>query len=318
MARPAGWLKSLIGKRFPFKFIYRNDYWRLWAGNHIFPIQKYRLVYEQLLFMGARKENFLRARPAKEEDILRVHTAGYFKKLKAGTLSPAEIQKLEIKFSPELFQFAVLSVGGTIMTARRALEDGLAVHLGGGFHHAFPGHGEGFCVLNDVAVAVEALKAEKKIEKAMIVDCDLHHGNGTAAIFRERDDIFTFSIHQGGIYPEVKPPGTLDVELQAGDGNETYLSKLKDHIPRIYREFRPDLIIYLAGADPFEKDKLGDLALTKSGLVRRDRIVINEARQLAVPVAVVLAGGYASEVEDVVDIHVRTIRVARRIQRIKG
>ena len=168
MARLAGLLKSLVGKRFPFKIVYRSDYWRLWAGNHIFPIQKYRLVYERLLFMGARKENFLRARPAKEEDILRVHTAGYLRKLKTGTLSPAEIRKLEIKFSPALFQFAVLSVGGTVMTARKAVEDGLAVHLGGGFHHAFPGHGEGFCVLNDVAVAVEALKAEKRIERAMI------------------------------------------------------------------------------------------------------------------------------------------------------
>jgi acetoin utilization deacetylase AcuC-like enzyme len=310
-----GLWKSFFGKKFPFKFICRNEYWRFATGRHVFPVQKYRLVYEQLLAMGARREHFLRPRPASDKDVLRVHTARYLDKLTTGTLSPADLRRLEIRFSPELVRFAYLSVGGTILAARKAVEDGLAVHVGGGFHHAFPGHGEGFCVFNDVAVAVETLRAEKAVGKAMVVDCDVHQGNGTAAIFRGRPDVFTFSIHQADLYPEDKPPSTLDVELASGDGDEEYLAALGSHIPKVFREFRPDLLVYLAGADPYEKDQLGGLGLTKSGLKKRDSLVIGGARRLGIPVAVVLAGGYAVDVEDVVDIHVNTIKVARRTQR---
>ncbi len=318
MGRPSGLWKSLLGKKFPFRFIYRIEYWRTGIGEHIFPVQKYRILYERLLSMGARKEHFLRSRPASDEDILRVHTATYLTKVKNGTLSPAEIRRLELRYSPDLVKFSVLSVGGTILTARKALEDGLAVHLGGGFHHAFAGHGEGFCVFNDVAVAVETMRAEKRAKRAMIVDCDVHQGNGTASIFSGRKDVFTFSIHQGDIYPDVKPRSTLDVELPAAAGNSRYLAELRAHIPRIFREFRPDLIVYLAGADPFEKDQLGGLGLTKSGLMKRDRIVIEGARRLGISVAVVLAGGYAAETEDVVDIHVQTIKIARKAQRVRS
>ncbi len=307
--------KSFFGKKFPFRFVCRNEYWKFEAGRHVFPLQKYRFVYERLLAMGARRDHFLRSRPASDEDILRVHTSRYLLKLKTGTLSPSELGKLEIRFSPDLVRFASLSTGGTILAARKALQDGLAVHIGGGFHHAFPGHGEGFCVFNDVAVAVETMKAENAVKKAMVVDCDVHQGNGTAAIFRGRKDVFTFSIHQSDIYPSVKPPSTLDLDLDSGAGDREYLAALGAHIPRIYREFRPGLVLYLAGADPYEKDQLGGLGLTKSGLKKRDHLVIEGARRLGIPVAVVLAGGYAVDVEDVVDIHINTIRVARRIQR---
>jgi acetoin utilization deacetylase AcuC-like enzyme len=309
-------LRSLVGKRFPFKLVYSNEYWMFDTGKHVFPLQKYRLVYENLLSMGARKDDFLRPRPAPDEDILLVHTAKYLKHLKTGTLSPAEVQALELRFSPDLVRFALLSVGGTVLAARKALEHGLALHIGGGFHHAFHDHGEGFCVLNDVAVAVEKVITEKMARRVMVVDCDLHQGNGTAAIFARRADVFTFSIHQMDIYPSEKPAGTLDVGLWAGDGDAKYLAELRAHIPRIYKEYRPDLVLYLAGADPYEKDQLGGLRVTRAGLKERDRVVIEGARRLRIPVAVVLAGGYASEIEDTVSIHLDTIRVAQRVQRV--
>jgi acetoin utilization deacetylase AcuC-like enzyme len=309
-------LKSLVGKRFPFKLIYSNEYWMFDTGHHVFPLQKYRLVYENLLSMGARREDFLRPRPASDEDVLLVHTARYLKHLKTGTLSPAELQALELRFSPDLVRFALLSVGGTLLAARKALEDGLALHIGGGFHHAFRDHGEGFCVLNDVAVAVEKMIAEKRASRVMVVDCDLHQGNGTAAIFSGREDVFTFSLHQMDIYPSEKPAGTLDTGLWSGDGDAKYLAELGAHVPQIYKEFRPDLVLYLAGADPYEKDQLGGLQLTLAGLRERDRIVIENARRCRIPVAVVLAGGYAAEIEDTVAIHLNTIRVAQRVQRV--
>ena len=308
--------RVLVGKRFPFQLVYSNEYWMVETGRHVFPLQKYRLVYENLLAMGAKKENFLRPRPAPDEDVLLVHTARYLRRIKTGTLSHAELRALEIRYSPELVRFALLSVGGTVLAARKALECGLAVHLGGGFHHAFPDHGEGFCLLNDVAVAARKMIEEKLARKVMVVDCDLHQGNGTAAALAGRKDVFTLSIHQMDIYPAEKPLSTVDIGLWAGDGDAKYLAELGAHIPRIYNEFRPDLVIYLAGADPFEKDQLGGLSLTKAGLKERDKVVIENARRLAIPVAVVLAGGYAAEIKDTVDIHLNTVRIAQRIQRV--
>lgn len=308
-------LKFLLWRKFPFPFVYSDDYWMLNVGQHVFPIKKYRTIYEKLLFMGAKKENFLAPQPAADEDVLLVHTAKYVKKLKTGTLSHDEIATLELPFSPELVKFAYLMVGGTILAGRLALEQGLAVHIGGGFHHAFPDHGEGFCVLNDMAVALEKLKKEGAVHKAMIVDCDLHQGNGTAFVLGGKDYVFTFSIHQMDIYPADKPSSTLDVGLWPGDGDKEYMSALRAHFPRLFQEFKPDLIFYLAGADPFEKDRLGSLRLTKAGLNERDEIVVGEARRLRIPVAIVLAGGYAVEAEDTVGIHLNTIKVAQKTQR---
>jgi acetoin utilization deacetylase AcuC-like enzyme len=308
-------LNFLKWRKFPFLFIYSNDYWMLDVGKHVFPIKKYRAIYERLLSMGAKKKNFLSPPLAADEDLLLVHTLKYIKKLKTGALSRDEIATLELPFSPELVKFAWLMVGGTILAGRLALEQGLAVHIGGGFHHAFPDHGEGFCVLNDVAVALEKLKNEGALGKAMIVDCDLHQGNGTAFILSGKDYAFTFSIHQMDIYPADKPSSTVDVGLWSGDDDKEYLSALNARFPRLYQKFMPDLIFYLAGADPFENDQLGSLRLTKEGLRKRDEIVIGEARRLGIPVAVVLAGGYAVDAEDTVDIHLNTIKVAQKIQR---
>jgi acetoin utilization deacetylase AcuC-like enzyme len=308
-------IRLLLGKKFPFKLIYCDDYWMLDIGKHVFPIKKYRLIYEELLVMGAKKENFLSPTPASDEDILLVHTSKYIKKLKMGALSHSEILTLELPYSPELSKFAWLTVGGTILTAQRALEDGLSVHIGGGFHHAFPDHGEGFCVLNDVAVALEKMRKEGKIQKAMVVDCDLHQGNGTAFIFAKKDYVLTFSIHQMDIYPAEKPLSTLDIGLWSGDGDEKYLAQIASHFPRLYREFKPDLIFYLAGADPYERDQLGNLRLTREGLLERDRIVIEEARRFRIPVAIVLAGGYALDVQDTISVHINTIKAAAKVQR---
>jgi acetoin utilization deacetylase AcuC-like enzyme len=307
-------LRSFRKQIYPFKFIYSDNYWAD-LGEHVFPVVKYKLIYEALVRRGAKKENFLSPQIASEEDLLLVHTQKYLKKLKTGDLSHSEILTLELPYSPELLEFALLFVGGTILTAEKALEDGMAVHIGGGFHHAFPDHGEGFCALNDVAVSLEKMKKEGKVERAMVVDCDLHQGNGTAFIFAKKDYAFTFSIHQMDNYPAHKPSSSLDVGLWAGDGDEKYLSKLRSNFPRLYRDFQPDLIFYLAGADPYGKDQLGGLKLTMEGLRERDRIVIEEARRLRIPVAVLFAGGYAYRLKDTVSIHLNTVKVAQRIQR---
>jgi acetoin utilization deacetylase AcuC-like enzyme len=189
------------------------------------------------------------------------------------------------------------------------------VHIGGGFHHAFAGHGEGFCVLNDVAVAVAKLRRDGEVRKAMVVDCDVHQGNGTASLFAETDDVFTYSLHQMDLYPADKPESTLDFGLWAGDGDEKYLAALHDHIPRIYEEFQPEIIFYLAGADPYERDQLGGLRISKEGLMERGRIVIGEARRRKIPTVVLLAGGYAFDVEDTVQIHLNTVKTAQQMKR---
>ncbi len=301
--------------KFSFKFIYSDKYWMHNMKNHVFPVEKYRLIYEKLLMMGAGKEDFLSPHSASVEDVLLVHTSKYIKKLRAGKLSHSDVMSLELPYSPELFEFALMYVGGTIVAAEQALKEGLAVHIGGGFHHAFADHGEGFCVLNDVAVAVEKLKKEGKVDKVMVVDADVHQGNGTAAILSKKDYVFTFSIHQMDIYPAEKPRSRLDVGLWTGDGDEKYLSALNAHFPRLYEEFHPDLVIYLAGADPFEKDKLGSLKLTKEGLMERGKLIIGEARSRKIPLVVLLAGGYAHDVQDTVAVHLNTIKVARKMQR---
>ncbi len=284
-------------------------------GDHVFPLKKYRLIYEKLLEMGVKKANFLAPQPAEEEDLLLVHTSKYLKKLKKGNLSNSEILTMELPYVPEFLDFASLYVGGTILAGEKALEEGLAIHIGGGFHHAFPDHGEGFCVLNDVAVAVEKIKHEGKVERAMVVDCDVHQGNGNALFFTKKDYAFTFSIHQMDIYPADKPSSTLDIGLWDGDGDEKYLPELRSHFPRLYTEFKPDLIFFLAGADPYEKDQLGGLKVTMDGLKERDRIIIEEARKLRIPLVILFAGGYAFDVSDTVEIHLNTIKVAQKIRK---
>ena len=310
-----GLFRILLGRRFPFRFVYSDEYWLADLGKHVFPVRKYRIIYEQLLAMGARAEDFLAPLPAEEEDLLLVHTPKYLNKLTSGGLSAAEMRTLELPYGEDLARFSWLHVGGTIRAARAALEDGLCIHIGGGFHHAFADHGEGFCVLNDVAVAVETLRRDGAIRRALVVDCDLHQGNGTAAIFAGQDHAFTFSIHQMDVYPAEKATSSLDVGLWSGDGDACYLAELRAYFPALYRKVRPDIVFYVAGADPLSGDKLGGLELTKEGLLARDELVLSGARRLGLPVVVVLAGGYAPLVEDSVAVHMNTIRAASRAQR---
>lgn len=240
-----------------------------------------------------------------------VHTPEYVHKLKEGALSWDEILTLELPYSPQLVAASWLCAGGTILTCQNALQDGVGVHLGGGFHHAFADHGEGFCVLNDVAIGVKRLLADKKISRALIIDCDLHQGNGTAAIFRDDEAVFTFSIHQENNYPAHKPPSDLDIGLKNLTGDEEYLALMEEHLPRTIAGHRPEFILYLAGADPYKDDQLGGLALTMEGFIERDRLIMKQARDRGIPLAVVLAGGYALDLSEVVTIHVNMVKAAK-------
>ena len=277
-------------------------------GAHVFVTAKYRLTRERLLEDGTvADEHFVVPVPVTREQLALVHTAEYLDKVEAGSFSFAEILRLEVPFSEEGRAAMALTCGGTLLAARLALEHGGAGHLGGGFHHAFAGHGEGFCLLNDVAVAARALMGEGRIERAAVVDLDVHQGNGTAAIFADDPAVFTFSMHQEENYPALKPPSDLDVGLPNRTGDDEYLALLERHLPRVLDGHAPQLVLYLAGADPYRDDQLGGLSLTIDGLGRRDRMVLEAAREREIAVAVVLAGGYAWQLQDTVSIHAATI-----------
>jgi acetoin utilization deacetylase AcuC-like enzyme len=295
----------------PFKLIYHDRY-DLNLGAHVFPSQKYRLVRDALLAEGmADASDFLAPEPALDEDVLRVHDLEYVHKLKTGTLDYLEKLRMEIPYSPELIEACWLAAGGSILAARRALDGGWSANIGGGFHHAYPDHGEGFCVLHDVAIAIRKLQFDRAIETAMVIDTDVHQGNGTAAIFGGDATVFTFSIHQVNNYPYPKPPSNIDVDLEDDTGDNEYLAILEKNLIRAFEEFQPGLIFYVAGADPFREDQLGGLALTLDGLRWRDALVFDYARRQSVPLAITLAGGYARRVTDTVRIHVDTILAAR-------
>ena len=258
-------------------------------------------------------QDFLRPEPASDEDILRVHTADWVRKLKTGTLTAGEVMLLEVPYSPELVEAVWLAAGGTILAAQSALRDGFGSNLSGGFHHAYPGHGEGFCAIHDVAVAIRKLQSDGAVKKAIVVDTDVHHGNGTAAIFRNDPTVFTISIHQENNYPAHKPPSSVDLNMADRADDDEYLGALIPAVQQALDEFRPDILFYVGGADPYCEDQLGGLALTKEGLKQRDRKVFEEARHRRIPVATTLAGGYARRVEDTVRIHVNTILAAKEV-----
>ena len=304
----------------PFKIIYSKDY-DLNLGPHVFPSQKYRLVHERLLADGvAAPGDFLAPAPASDEDVLRVHSREWVSKLKQGSLDFMEMARMEVPYSPELVKAVWLAAGGSILAGRRALADGCCFNLAGGLHHAYPDHGEGFCPIHDVAVAIRALQADGAIASAMTIDLDVHHGNGTAAIFSGDPAVFTLSLHQENNYPADKPPSDLDVGLADGTGDAEYLGRLLEALDEAFDRFargaggartgKPGLIFYLAGADTYREDQLGGLSLTLEGLGERDRMVFEAASARSYPVAVTLAGGYARKVEDTVRIHANTVLAA--------
>jgi len=282
-------------------------------GPHVFPTRKYRLVRDRLLAEGTiAAADLVLPAPASDEQVALVHTADYVRKIKAGTLSVEEQLLLEVPFSPALREASWLCAGGSTLAGRLARDGGIAVHVGGGFHHAFPDHGEGFCLINDVAIAIRALQLEETVRRVAVIDLDVHHGNGTAAIFRDDPDVFTFSMHQERNYPAAKPPSDWDIGLEDGTGDAEYLGLLAQHLPEILERHHPDLLFYLAGADPYRFDQLGGLGLSLEGLRRRDELVFERAASAGIAVAVCLAGGYALDPDDTVDIHCNTLRAARQ------
>jgi acetoin utilization deacetylase AcuC-like enzyme len=297
----------------PFKLVYNKGY-DLNLGEHVFPSQKFHMIAQTLLREGiAGSEDFLTPDFAADEDILRVHTSEWVHKLKTGTLTASEVMKLEIPYSQEAVEACWLAAGGSILAGQSALRDGFGCNLGGGFHHAYPGHGEGFCAIHDVAVAIRRLQHDGAIRKAMVVDTDVHQGNGTAAIFAKDESVFTLSIHQENNYPAYKPPSDLDLEMADRVEDDEYLGALIPAVQGALNEFQPEILFYVGGADPFCEDQLGGLMMTKNGLKTRDRRVFEEARRRGIPVATTLAGGYARRVEDTIRIHMNTIVAAREV-----
>jgi len=297
----------------PYRLVYHDRY-DLNLGEHVFPSQKFRWLRDRLLRTRfAAAEDFVTPEPATDEDVRLVHDAEYVAKLRSGTLSYHDILRLEIPYSRQMVEAFWLAAGGSILAARLALRDRIGFNVGGGFHHAFPGHGEGFCAINDIAIAVRRLQADGLIKRAMVVDCDVHHGNGTAAIFTGDQSVFTLSIHQFNNYPSEKPLSSLDIHLADGIGDAEYLHRLGNGYRAALAMFKPELLMYVSGADPYMEDQLGGLSLSFEGLMERDRLVIHTALTHDVPVAIVLAGGYAQSVEDTITIHANTAAVAKDV-----
>ncbi|MEO8072228.1 MAG: histone deacetylase [Acidobacteriota bacterium] len=296
-----------------YRIFYSPYYYAEIGENHVFPIKKFELVRDKLLAEGTLRENeIVEPQPAKIEDLLLVHTEDYVKRLVDGTLTAKEVRKLGLPWSKSLVRRTFLAVSGTINASFHALDAGIASNLAGGTHHAFPDRGEGFCVLNDVAVAIRVLQRENLASRFLIIDCDVHQGNGTAFIFQNEEEIFTFSMHGEKNYPLFKEKSNLDIELRDGTSDAEYLETLSEALPRIFLH-DPDIVYYLGGADPFEKDKLGRLKLTMEGLMRRDEMVLEFAKQREVPIVTVMSGGYAKAINDTVEIHSNTIRAVKKV-----
>ena len=296
-----------------YRIFYSPYYYAEIGENHVFPIKKFELVRDKLLAEGTLHEDeIIEPQPAKIEDLLLVHTEDYIMRLRAGTLDKKEVRRLGLPWSESLVRRTFLAVSGTINAAFCALETGIASNLAGGTHHSFPDRGEGFCVLNDVAVAVRVLQRENLASRFLIVDCDVHQGNGTAFIFQNEEEVFTFSMHGEKNYPLFKEKSNLDIELRDGTTDAEYLETLSEALPRIFMH-DPDVVFYLGGADPFEKDKLGRLKLTMEGLMKRDEMVLEFAKQCETPIVTTMSGGYAKDINDTVEIHANTIRAVKKV-----
>ena len=292
--------------------IFHSDAYQLnLPARHTFPIEKYRLLRERIQAAGLVADDRLAAAPAVgQADILRVHDADYIERLEQGRLTDREIRRIGFPWSPQLVQRAKHSVGATLAAARAALTEGLGIHLGGGTHHAFPDHGQGYCVLNDVAIALRALQARGQVRTAVVIDGDVHQGNGTAAIFSQDPRVFTFSIHGRNNFPSRKVPGDLDIALEDDTTDDDYLEAFEAGLEQALSADGFDLAVYLAGADPYHDDRFGRLALSMDGLARRDRLVLERCRRFTLPTVITMSGGYARQIADTVAIHFQTVAIA--------
>jgi acetoin utilization deacetylase AcuC-like enzyme len=292
-------------------FVYSDKYLLDWPG-HVFPVDKYRFVHERIIASGiAGPERIKEPSPATRAELERVHTAAYLDELerlaRQGVAMDAQVEAPLNEATLSAFK---LAAGGTILACRLALSGhGATMNLTGGFHHAYADHGEGFCFVNDVAVGVAAMLAEGMAAKVMVVDCDVHQGNGTARTFAGDQRVFTLDVHQEHLYPIPKEAASLNIGLPIGTTDDRYLQLLAGALDTHVAAFGPDLMVYLAGGDPYMKDRLGSLRLTKKGFAERDRMVIEVARDNGVALAVVLAGGYPEDIYDVVDIHFQTAKL---------
>lgn len=282
--------------------------------KHRFPMEKYTLLPEQLLYEGTIEESaFFTASPLSEEAILRTHTAEYWKKLSSNTLSKKEARAIGFPMRPELIARGRIIAQGTLDCARYARQDGVALNVAGGTHHSFADRGEGFCVFNDIAIAINELLASGEITRALVVDLDVHQGNGTAKIFEYEPRVFTFSMHGARNYPTRKEKSDLDIGLPDATGDEVYLDILVGHLPGLLDGFKPDIVFYLSGVDVLETDKLGRLALTLQGCKERDRYVLQCCHDRGLPVAISMGGGYSERLATIIEAHANTYRVAASI-----
>jgi acetoin utilization deacetylase AcuC-like enzyme len=296
-----------------YRIFYSPYYYADIGEDHVFPIRKFELVRERLLSEGTLTlAEIAEPQPAPVADVQLVHTEDYVSRLRAGTLTARELRRLGLPWSKSLVRRSFLACAGTVNAAKHALVHGVSSNLAGGTHHSFPDRGEGFCVLNDVAVAIRVLQRDSTARRFLVVDCDVHQGNGTAFIFKNEPDVFTFSMHGAKNYPLFKEASTLDVELNDGTGDEEYIESLSLNLTRAFA-FDPDIVFYLGGADPYENDRLGRLSLSIEGLRRRDETVLQTAKNKGFPVVTVMSGGYAERMEDTVEIHCNTIRAVKQI-----
>lgn len=298
------------------KLFYTDEFELPLPATHQFPMSKYRLLRERVAASDQLPGcPLLVPEAATDEQLRRVHTHAWVRSVRDGTLSTEELRRIGFPWSRELVERSRRSVGGTIAAARAASEEGCGVNLAGGTHHSFPHAGAGYCVFNDVAVAVRDLQTQSLVSNVVVIDCDAHQGDGTAAIFANDPSVFTFSIHAARAFPARKQTSDLDIALEDGTRDDEYLQRLRRGLGQVERTFRPDLAFYVSGADPYEQDRLGRLKLTKTGLARRDEEVLSWCERLELPVAVVMAGGYCPAVDEIVDIHFSTICSAGRLCR---
>ena len=296
-----------------YRICYSPYYYADIGEGHVFPIRKFELVRDKLLAEGTLSvEEVFEPEPAAVADLLLVHTEDYITRLVDGELTAKEVRKLGLPWSRSLVRRSFHAISGTINAAKNCISSGIASNLAGGTHHAYPDRGEGFCVLNDVAVAIRVLQRDRSAERFLIIDLDVHQGDGTAFIFRDSPEVFTFSMHGAKNYPLFKQTSSLDIELYDKTDDDEYLDTLEHALDRV-RMHDPDVIFYLAGADPYEKDKLGRLGLSIEGLRRRDEMVLRFARDAAVPIVTTMSGGYAADINDTVEIHCNTIRAVKSV-----